>query len=139
MTPGTIISDTQFRFSDGTIGQKLMIILNDGTTGKYIVIKTTSQPKRKGRKTGCQSDDYYPNFYLPDGSCCLRGESWLMLNEFFEFDTSHMLRGKFSGRMKHIGILPTDIVKELLDCAINCQDISLAQEQTLIDMRNNLS
>ena len=43
MTPGTILTDTQFLYSDGTTGKKILIVLNDGEVGHYIVIKTTSK------------------------------------------------------------------------------------------------
>lgn len=48
MTPGTILTDTQFLYSDGTTGKKILIVLNDGEVGHYIVIKTTSKDTYKG-------------------------------------------------------------------------------------------
>ncbi|HEV7681081.1 MAG TPA: hypothetical protein VGO68_03080 [Pyrinomonadaceae bacterium] len=65
MNPGTILTDTQFLYSDGTTGNKILIVLNDGEVGHYIVIKITSKDKYKSLIYGCQSDDRYPNFYLP--------------------------------------------------------------------------
>ena len=42
--PGTILTDTQFLYSDATTGKKLLIVLNDGEVGHDIVIKTTAEP-----------------------------------------------------------------------------------------------
>jgi len=67
MIPGTILCDDEFKFSDGTTGQKLLIVLNDGQSGTYIVIKTTSNGNFKGTTYGCQSSDRYPNFFCPKG------------------------------------------------------------------------
>lgn len=109
MTPGTVLFDAQFRFSDGTLGQKILVLLNDGTDGVYVVIKTTSKDKHKRRKFGCQTSDRYPNFYVPSGKCCLRGESWLMLDQFFEFHRQDLLTKRFAGQLNPLGVLP-DIV-----------------------------
>lgn len=138
MTPGSVLFDTQFKFSDGTLGQKLLVVLNDGLAGVYVVLKTTSKDKHKGRNFGCQSRDRYPNFYIPQGQCCLRGESWIMLDQFFEFRREDLLTKRFAGQMKTLGVLPNGILKDLLDCAIGCEDISLAQEQILRQMRRDL-
>ncbi len=138
MTPGSVLFDSQFRFSDGTLGQKILVLLNDGTAGVYVVIKTTSKDKHKRRGFGCQTQDRYPNFYLPAGKCCLRGESWLMLDQFFEFHRQDLLAKRFAGQMNALGVLPDAILKDLLDCAIGCDDISIAQAQILTGMRQAL-
>lgn len=138
MTPGSVLFDTQFKFSDGSTGRKILVVLNDGSAGVYVIIKTTSKDKRKGRNYGCQSSDRYPNFFLPDGKCFLQGDSWLMLDEFFEFNLQNLLAKRFAGQMKPLGVLPENILKELLDCAIGCDDISQAQEQVLVGTRQSL-
>lgn len=138
MTPGTVLFDAQFRFSDGTLGQKILVLLNDGTDGVYVVIKTTSKDKHKRRKFGCQTSDRYPNFYVPSGKCCLRGESWLMLDQFFEFHRQDLLTKRFAGQLNPLGVLPDIVLKDLLDCAIGCDDISTAQAQILVRMRQAL-
>jgi hypothetical protein len=80
-----------FRFSDGTTGKKILVILNDGSVGYYIVVKTTSQNTHKSSNEGCQTQDRYPNFFLPQNSCCLKKETWIGLDEFFELTTAELL------------------------------------------------
>lgn len=138
MTPGTIICDSEYRFDDGTTKRKLLVILNDGSSGSYLVLKTTSKDKFKHRKYGCQLKDYHPNFYLPKGSCCLNGESWLLLT-VHEFDLNHFLQRAISRRMEVIGNLTMDIHKELLGCLINSDDIEMKYEEVLIDTQNTLN
>ena len=43
MIPGTVLFNEKFRFSDGEIGKKLLIILNEGKNDTYIAVKTTSK------------------------------------------------------------------------------------------------
>lgn len=77
MNPGTIIFDNDFIFSDGSKGKKILVILNDGSEGFYIVVKTTSKSAFKGINYGCQATDRYPDFFLPEGSCCLNDNTWI--------------------------------------------------------------
>ena len=138
MTPGTILFDKQFQFKDGEVGRKLLVVLSDGKTGFYLIIKTTSQSKFKGRDEGCQSNDRYPNFYLPDGTTCLQGESWLILNEFYELDAAELDKKVADGEISRIGNLPRDVLIELFDCAINCWDISTKQADILREIMPSL-
>lgn len=138
MNPGTVILDKEFEFSDGTKKPKYLVILNDGANGQYIAIKTTSQPEFKSRNPGCQSNKFFSCFYLPKGSCCMPGNTWLMLNDLHHLEAMEMIRGKFSHRIEHIGELPPVILKDLLDCTIDSEDITAAQQQILIDVRNSL-
>lgn len=133
MTPGTILCDDEFVFSDGGTGKKLLIVLNDGESGSYIVIKTTSKSDFKGNDYGCQSDDRYPNFFCPKGSCCLKQDTWIQLDQFFEFKAHELMSKHFTGKIKRIGVLTDRILKDLLDCAIECDDISLKQAKVLKD------
>jgi hypothetical protein len=134
MTPGTILCDNEFEFSDGTKGKKLLIVLNDGQTGRYIIVKTTSNPVYKGITYGCQSGDRYPNFFLPKGSCCLREETWVMLDQFFEFSSHDLLSKSFSGQINRIGVIPEESLVHLLNCSIGCQDITRKQSEVLYEM-----
>ncbi|HST54069.1 MAG TPA: hypothetical protein VLJ61_18830 [Pyrinomonadaceae bacterium] len=138
MNPGTILHDPQFTFADGELGNKLLVVLNDGKDGIYIVIKTTSQPKQKGRNDGCQLKDRPPNFYVPDGSCCLRGESWFLLVEFYDLKAAELQQKVFVGSIRRIGELPKDLLIELLACAIDSFDIRENQREDLQRVLNSL-
>ena len=133
MTPGTILCDDEFIFSDGRTGKKLLIVLNDGESGSYIVIKTTSKSTFKGNDYGCQSTDRYPNFFCPRGSCCLKYDTWIQLDQFFEFKAHELMAKHFTGKIKRVGVLPDQLLRELLDCAVDCQDITSKQAKVLKD------
>jgi len=138
MNPGTILHDPRFTFSDGEVGNKLLIVLNDGSDGIYIVIKTTSQPRHKGRNEGCQSNDRYPNFFVPDGSSCLRGDSWFLLGEFYELKAAELQQKFFVGNISRVGELPRDLLVELLACAVDSFDITESQREDLQRVMSSL-
>ena len=138
MTPGSILHDKNFRFSDGEIGNKLLIVLNDGKTAPYIIIKTTSKQKSKGRDEGCQLNDKPPNFFLPKDSCSFEKDTWAELNEFFEFDFNTIFRKKLAKTLEHLDTLPTNTLKDLLSCAENCDDITELQSTILKQTLKNL-
>lgn len=92
----TILFDEEFQFSDGETGEKLLICLNDGSCGFYIIVKVTSQSTYKGTRFGCQNNDRYPNFFLPEGSCYFKEATWVGLDEYFEFDSCRPAAKTFS-------------------------------------------
>src|SRR5580704_2793248 len=118
MNPGTLVSDNEFRFRDGQVGKKILVVLNDGEDGYYITLKMTSNPAYKANDYGCHPQDRYPNFFCPRGSCCLREDTWIQIDDFFEFDRAEMLSRHFAGRMQRIGVLPDEVLVLLLECAI---------------------
>ena len=138
MTPGSILHDTNFRFKDGEIGNKLLIVLNDGKDSPYIILKTTSKQKSKGKDEGCQLNDKPPNFFLPKDSCSFEKETWIELNEFFEFELSEIFKKRLAKTLDYKNTRPKHILKDLLNCAINCDDISEFQENIIRKVSDNL-
>lgn len=131
MTPGTVLLNPHFQFSDGEIGRKYLVVLSEGTSGIYIAIKTTSRQKNKGKNEGCQSSDRPPNFYVLDGSWPVRGESWFLLEEFYELKAGELESKVSNGQIDDRGELSRDMLIELLACAIDSFDITESQQDTL--------
>lgn len=139
MTPGSVLLDRQFKLSDGSTAPKYIVVLNDGKAGFYVTVRSTSKDKGKGRVAGCQSRDRFRNYFLPKGSCCFAKESWLMLNEFHEFDKNQLIAAKMSGRLEYINCLPDSLIKSLLVCAKESNDIMARHEQALDDVLTELA
>lgn len=127
MSPGTILFDRHFVFHDGEVGEKLLVVLTDGRSGQYIVAKTTSNGSRYGLEFGCQLNQRFPCYFLPRGSCCLDGNSWLCLDEFYEFEKAALIQRVMERKVDRIGILPESIAIEVMGCAMGSDDISVAQ------------
>lgn len=139
MIAGTILQDNQFKFRDKTTGNKLFIVLNDGTCGQYIAVKTTSKQHGRGVVYGCQNADIFANFFLPKSATWFKENTWVCLDEFYSYKTSELLTGKFAGRITALSNLPVSILKELLKCAIDSPDIEFDQQDILIKTLNNLA
>lgn len=127
MTPGSVFFDEQFHFHDGETGEKLFVVLgsNDSVT---VVAKTTSQQHGRGVTFGCQPADRFHNFFLPPNCCYLKKASWVCLNEFYELNAVEMLNKRFSGRVKPVCTLPTEIIRGVQQCALESMDITEFQE-----------
>ena len=127
MNAGSIFFDTNFHFHDGNDGKKLFIVLGYDK-GIVLVVKTTSQPYRRGIAYGCQPNDRFHNFYLPINSCYLKKNTWVCLDDFYELKQSELLQKRFSGVINHICDLTPAITRELQDCAITSEDLTAKQE-----------
>jgi len=131
MTPGAILHDPLFRFKDGETGNKLFVILNDGSSGFYVAVRTTSQARGKSSSEGCHLDDWQQNFFVPTATGCFKKNTWICLDDFYEFDATELLQGSFSGRIQHIGKLPSSMLPALISCALQSDDITGLQEQAI--------
>jgi hypothetical protein len=138
VTPGTVLVDSDFCFRDGQRSRKLLVVLNNGADGVYLVAKTTSNPAYKSRSSGCNLNDRYPNFYLPPKSCCLDGESWVDLGPLYSLDLEYMLNGRFAGRISVIGDLGNAILQELIECFLGSVDITQDEEKMLLEVHKDL-
>jgi len=143
MTPGTFLVDDNFKFRDEKTGKKIFAILNNGVLGSYIAVKTTSKGDRYGIQYGCQIMDRFPNFHFVQASCFLQKNTWIQLDDFFEFDAQKLIQKVTNGEIHRIGVLEPSQTIELLTCASHSDDISSIHEKeikkTIDAIRNQLS
>lgn len=139
MIAGTLLIYDNFKFSENVQGKKILVVLNDGSVGYYIIVKTISKAIRKNLNYGCQTQARSPCFFLSKHSCGLEKDVWVGLDEFFEFTACELLARRFSGDIKTIGVLPETVVKELLKCAISCDDILTGQLEILTAQLSRLA
>lgn len=127
MIPGTVLHDPQFVFKDGEVGNKLFIVLNDGSAGYYVTARSTSNPMSKSDTPGCHLGDRQPNFFIPKSVSGLKKDTWVCLDDFYDFDADELLTGHFSGRIHKIRELPKEITDALIECVLSSDDISGTQ------------
>lgn len=129
MKPGTILFDARFKFHDGAVGEKLLLVLSNGESGIYVIAKTTSKQGYYGTRYGCQTGTRYPCFFLPRGCSCFPLDTWVCLDEFYEFNRAKVLERHFRDpTFKRQGELSDAITLEVLKCVIgDSQDVSGSQ------------
>lgn len=131
MTPGTILFDGNFEFKDGDSGEKLFIALNDGANGVYVCVKTTSKGHRYSMTSGCQALDRFPNFFVPKHGCCLKENTWIQLDAFYEFERANLIQKVMTGEIVRVGTLDEPMTKDLIVCATHSEDLTKFQEKEL--------
>ncbi|MCU7874996.1 MAG: hypothetical protein KZQ91_19855 [Candidatus Thiodiazotropha sp. (ex Lucinoma borealis)] len=143
MIPGTVLFDPDFEFKDGAKGRKIFIVLNNGNEGIYVAVKTTSKGDRYDIKHGCQILDRFPNYHLVKGSCCFLSENtWIQLDNFFEFKSDLLMQRVMVGEINRLGVLEDQQAIDLLVCTSHSEDLSLSQEKlvqcSLASLKNTL-
>lgn len=129
MIPGSVFFDEEFEFHDGETGEKLFVVV--GTVELLsVVAKTTSKQHGRGTIYGCQPKDRFHNFYLPPGSCYLKSNTWICLNEFYELNGAAMLKKRFEGKIKPVCTLEFHL-KAIQQCALESLDLSDEQEAVI--------
>lgn len=114
---GEVLCHERFRFTDGTFGKKLLVVLNNPTArDPCIVVKTTSQSRRyQGAKPGCN-----PNrrvFYLPDTAKeIIRGDTYIQLEETFELSVADMTASVLKKELSSLGKLSDLSLSQIKNC-----------------------
>lgn len=87
MGVGSIYLHEKFKFSDGTTGKKLFIVVNSPDKNKnYLVCKTTSRerPPYRIRKQGCSAPERN-YFMLSSKDDWFRTDTWIQFDELYVF------------------------------------------------------
>ena len=132
MQSGCILFDNKFKFHDGEDGKKFIILLGSHE-GISLFVKTTSQSARYKLDFGCQVTHRFPNFHLVKGCCCLQKSTWVCLDEFYELAYGRILQKHYQQELVKFGDLPPEIIKQLLECSFNSEDITQNQK-TIVEL-----
>ncbi len=122
MKCGNLLFDAKFQFRNGNIDYKLIIVVCDYGTD-CLVLQTTRQPKAKNRVSGCQIGDKPPNFYVPKGSAWFDDDTWILLDEVFEYNADQYFYKKEDGVVQHRHNLSDSFMKSLMECLLQSRDI----------------
>lgn len=124
MNCGTVLYDTQFQFPNGDITDKLIIVFGDFGTD-YLVVQTTRQQKSKNKVAGCQITDKPQNYFIPERTYWFNDDTWVLLNEVFEYNSDTFAYKKQDNVAQHREDLPKELIKDILRCALESDDIEL--------------
>jgi hypothetical protein len=118
---GSIFIAKKFKYSDGSTGKKLLVLLNNPYKNTpYVVVKTTSKQHSKPSTPGCIAS-YHKAYYIPGKQDFFEISTWIQLDDYFLFDQNHI-----DPHLKHIGDLSPKRTEDVISCflSINEQDLS---------------
>ncbi|ETR68158.1 MAG: hypothetical protein OMM_10814 [Candidatus Magnetoglobus multicellularis str. Araruama] len=132
---GQIYHNPKFRFHDGKIGNKLLILLNTPHKNEeYIFVKTTSNDKNRLNKPGCHKHPIFEQgeYYLHKGSTFLDQSTWVIVSDIYPIVRKSIDNNANWIKLKGM-ILPTNIVDKIIDCLFRFigDDIPEIYEQSL--------
>ena len=114
---GDIVHIRDFEFSDGSRANKYAVVLNSAnSTHPILVIKTTSNPARyTGAQEGCNEK---LKVFLLRGNTRkgLAVDSYIQLDEIFEFEQGEFDEGKSKKEIQKIDFLPDQRFNALKNC-----------------------
>jgi hypothetical protein len=117
LKPGTVLFDTNFVFKDGERGKKLIVLLNSPKTDEdYIVLKTTSQPKRyTDVKDGCNENKKV--FFVPFHKKEIFDiDTYIQLHEIYPLPADDVSRKLKSKTIISLGCLSNLGFRQLINC-----------------------
>lgn len=114
---GDILCDDKFKFTDGTMGKKLFVVINDAEPPEpWLVVKTTSQSKRyQNVKAGCNADRRV--FYITTSTHqVFKLDTYIQLDEIFEYTATQFISGTWKKEITSIGQLSPTTFSQLKNC-----------------------
>ncbi len=124
MNKGTVIFYKKFQFSNGELGEKLLIILNtykDQST-PHLCCKTTSKQKYNLTNPGCYSNK---NIYVLNANQDFFNlKTWVQFDEIYELKASDLLNAHYSGLVDIKGTLKENTINAIINCIKRSQDIT---------------
>lgn len=123
MTPGSIVFWEGFTLHDGCHADKLLIVLNDGKSKPYLVLKTTSKQHRKPGTEGCHHAKGC--YFIPENRDWFKKDTWVLFNEPYELNRDDFLRACLKERTaKKEGELKPILLQSIKNCFIKSDDCS---------------
>lgn len=129
---GCVINHTDFTYLDGTTGgNKLLILLNNPSTGEpYLFAKTTSQKKSKPDAEGCHPKSNV--FFMKSTSCGLDKDTWVQFHEIYEMEPAGILKDCLSKCLRIIHQLPEQKINEIKNCIKRSEDVSAYHKAMIV-------
>jgi len=118
---GYVYFDPKFRYQDGNTGEKLFVVLCTSplNESKVVVVRTTTGERRGAKSYGCNLDDRWQNFYLPEDAKVFREPTWIMLDYAVEYSVN-ALETSAAKQTSKLGPLA---FRHLLECAAQATDL----------------
>jgi len=114
--PGDVYFHSQFKYQNGSIGRKLLIVLNKKERKSLCLsLKTTSQNERyKGAQKGCNPDKKV--FFIPKEWQRFDVPTYVQLVPIYPIQLEELIRLGMYKVIEYKFTLTDDCLKQLLNC-----------------------
>ncbi len=111
---GAIFHNPEFKFHDGEIGNKLLVLLNTPSQNEScLFVKTTSQRKDKPSNIGCFKHHHTGMFFIPKATTSFPDNTWILLFKPYEINPCDITQ---KNGWNEVGRLDEKKLKQIIDC-----------------------
>ena len=130
MKAGDVFYFINFKFSDESTRNKLLIILNTPKDDEpYLTCLTTSQPKKwRTKELGCHSEKNY--YFVDSKQDNFNSDTWIVFEKIYPLEVSTLLNSCLKDGSYTLFELDPSLWKALRNCIAKSKDI----EQIYLDM-----
>jgi hypothetical protein len=125
MKKGTVLLHHNFKFEDGEVKSKYLILLNDFTQGQnLLMVLTTSNQRRYPYEQGCHSDRNTFVITETEEKDIFKKRTWVQIDRINEFDVKELMQKSFEKNVEIKGVLKEHIIRGIINCTMRIKDIS---------------
>ncbi len=135
MQPGEIYRHAAF-YPDpatGEIRSKYLLVLSTPAGDDVIARLLTSQPHGRPETPPCYHGLPYGGYFIGILGPPLTRKSWVDLRHLDDLDPADARAGQDRGVLSRVGVLPTDVLRAVIECVAGADDTTRRQEKHLRD------
>ena len=143
MKRGEVILSKNYKFSDGAVSKKFLIVLNEGfADSPHLLLLTTSQQWKRSGAPGCYSKDNY--FVIQEKIDWFDKTTWVLFDPIVEYNFKKELEEYFKQNLEAKALLKETTIRAIINCLKQSDDItpyqiSLLERKQLISCEKNIS
>ncbi len=123
MNPGCVLFHRGFEFENGEKADKLLVVLNHQKAGRFLVLLTTSRPRKtRPRDEGCQAERGY--YFVSANRHWFNSDTWILLYRPYEIEAHRLRDSEERGDVRIMATLETDFARAIINCFKRCDDCS---------------
>lgn len=123
MKQGVVILHRNYEFGDGDSKDKWLVVLSPPKNGQVLVVKTTSQQRRRPLRDGCHPNTVESVYVFNANLGGFKKTTWVIL-EPIVLDAQKLAVSASVGAVKTLFTLGQIDIKALVNCLRRCDDVS---------------
>ncbi len=112
----SIYYNSEFKFYNGIVGNKLLVLLNTPMRNQeFLFVTTTSRRKRRMNKPGCGKYYQQGEYFIKKGQSGFDKDTWLILCDIYPFKAKDIDDNPNFHRLK-CAVLSEKTMRDVIDC-----------------------